>query len=88
MISICLAALAAAFLGGCAADETGCTQAAVDACYAGIGCDGGAVCELDAAGLNDLCACLAPLDCDEGWYHTFCDGAPYAEDGGCPVCGQ
>jgi len=72
---------------GCGEEEL-CTQLGVDGCYAEVGCQGGVSCALDAEGMNALCDCLGGLDCDQAWYHTYCDGAPYPPDGGCPACDE
>jgi hypothetical protein len=72
---------------GCGEEEE-CTQLGVDGCYAEVGCQPGAPCALDVAGMNALCACLDGLACDQPWYHAYCDGAPYPPDAGCPACDE
>jgi hypothetical protein len=68
---------------GCGEEEM-CTQLGVDGCYAEVGCNGAQTCPLDAAGMNALRDYLGGLDCDQDWYHAYCDGAPYPPDAGCP----
>jgi hypothetical protein len=80
--------VALSLFAACAEEEAACTQAAVDACFANEGCDGNGTCSLDVVGMNSLCACLSALDCEQSWYHAYCDDAPYPEDGGCPICGE
>lgn len=81
-----VALLAIVFLAfGCAEEEM-CTQLGVDGCYVEIGCVDDATCSLTAEEMNALCDCLGELDCDQSWYHTFCDDAPYPPDAGCITC--
>jgi hypothetical protein len=84
---VALGALVAALALGCA-DGATCTQGSVDACFAGVGCDVVGTCSLVAEEMNALCECLGALGCDQGWYHAYCDGAPYPPDAGCPACGE
>lgn len=79
---LALAALACAF--GCEASER-CTQENVDDCYVSVGCDGSESCTLNTDRMNSLCGCLTGLDCDQEWYHAYCDDAPY-EEGECCFC--
>jgi hypothetical protein len=84
---VVLGALIGALALGCSAEAT-CTQGGVDACFADVGCDGAATCSLVVAEMNELCDCLGGLGCDQGWYHAYCDGAPYPPDAGCPACDE
>ena len=78
-------ALLAALALGCAEDET-CTQTNVDGCFSEVGCADASTCSLVAEEMNALCECLGGLGCDQDWFHTYCDGAPYPPDAGCPAC--
>jgi len=79
------AALSLAF--GCG-EEQMCTLVAVDGCFVEVGCAAQEACTLEAAEVNALCECLADLGCDQPWFHAYCDGAPYPDDGGCPLCDE
>jgi hypothetical protein len=71
---------------GCDDAPKGCSQADVDRCFSRAGCAEVEVCTLNAEAMNTLCVCLAELGCDQAWYHSYCDDAPYPLDGGCPLC--
>lgn len=72
--------------GGCSGPEETCTQKGVDDCYADVGCAETQPCRLSAREMNRLCVCLGNLECDQVWFHEYCDSAPYEEDAGCPLC--
>jgi hypothetical protein len=74
---------------GCGSDDAAtCSQKHVDECYAKVDCRKGEVCRLVASEMNALCTCLTALGCDQVWFHSYCDGAPYAIDAGCPLCAE
>jgi hypothetical protein len=83
---LCSLAVIVFALPSCDGTQT-CTQGNVDECYLSVGCDGSQNCMLTTDRMNTLCACLGDLGCDQPWYHTYCDGAPY-EDGECCFCDE
>jgi hypothetical protein len=81
-----LGALLAALLF-CACERVeGCSQEAVNDCFAEFDCTGSETCVLTIDEMNALCDCLGDLHCENEWYHELCDDAPYSPDAGCPMC--
>ena len=87
MTKLMTLALLVLFNVGCAERER-CSQSKVDECFSAVGCEGVEACRVTTAEMNHLCECLEAFGCDQPWYHHYCNNAPYATDGGCPICGE